>query len=245
MSSQWYKNNESLLANSMVCRSVIRDKILRCLLLGAFGLSQRRNLPDQKCLGTDVNANTVRNLSCVLQVGFYLVIWFSWSYQGLLYKFLASFFFLLSCPVVVDNTGADLRKITGCDSAHALLQKRDVAAQEGLVVTTPEICFEAILRVSSIRTQMLFKGVARPSSAGRSVVLSEEDGYGTQLSCSWWCRSTGSPVCAENITVSFYRVSPSRSETAVRSHITKSMLTGCAEAFLSYYARWCLTASHY
>lgn len=74
MSSQWYKNNESLLANSMVCRSVIRDKILRCLLLGAFGLSQRRNLPDQKCLGTDVNANTVRNLSCVLQVGFYLVI---------------------------------------------------------------------------------------------------------------------------------------------------------------------------
>lgn len=94
-------------------------------------------------------------------------------------------FFLLSCPVVVDNTGADLRKITGCDSAHALLQKRDVAAQEGLVVTTPEICFEAILRVSSIRTQMLFKGVARPSSAGRSVVLSEEDGYGTQLSCSW------------------------------------------------------------
>lgn len=94
-------------------------------------------------------------------------------------------FFLLSCPMVVDNTGADLRKITGCDSAHALLQKRDVAAQEGLVVTTPEICFEAILCVSSIRTQMLFKGVARPSSAGRSVVLSEEDGYGTQLSCSW------------------------------------------------------------
>lgn len=72
MSSQWYKNNESLLANSMVCRSVIRNKIL--LLLRAFGLSQRRNLPDQKCLGTDVNANTVRNLSCVLQVGFYLVI---------------------------------------------------------------------------------------------------------------------------------------------------------------------------
>lgn len=85
----------------------------------------------------------------------------------------------------MSNAGADLRKITGCDSAYALLQKRDVAAQESLVVTKPEICFEAIPHVSSILAQMLFKGVAWPSSAGRSVVLSEKDGYGTQLSSSW------------------------------------------------------------
>lgn len=85
----------------------------------------------------------------------------------------------------MNNAGTDLRKITGCDSAYALLQKHDVAAQEVLVVTKPEICFEAIPHVSSIPTQMLFKGVAWPSSAGRSVVLREEDGYGTQLSSSW------------------------------------------------------------
>lgn len=51
-----------------------------------------------------------------------------------------------------------------------------------------------------------------------------------------------SPVDAKNIAVRFCWVSPSRSETAVRSHITKSILTVRVEAFLSYYARLCLTA---
>lgn len=51
--------------------------------------------------------------------------------------------------MAVGNISAVLKKLTSSDSAHRLLQKRDVAAQDSSMVMTPEICFEAILRVSS------------------------------------------------------------------------------------------------
>lgn len=79
----------------MVSRSIIRNKILWYLLLGAFYLSQRENLPIQKRLRTDVNKNTVKKPAG----GFlsdYLIPFReagSWPHQGLLYKFLIFYLF--------------------------------------------------------------------------------------------------------------------------------------------------------
>lgn len=78
----------------MVSRSIIRNKILWYLQLGAFYLSQRENLPTQKCLRTDVNKNTVKK-----PVGEFLSDYLtpfreagSWAHQGLLYIFFFFFF---------------------------------------------------------------------------------------------------------------------------------------------------------
>lgn len=54
-----------------------------------------------------------------------------------------------------------------------------------------------------------------------------------------------SPGNAGNIAAGIYRVSPSHLETAMRSHIKKSILTVHIEVFLMYYARLCLAAQNY
>lgn len=58
-------------------------------------------------------------------------------------------FCLFSLLMAVGNTSKVLGKLTSSDSARRLLQTHDVAAQDSSMVTTPEICFGAILRVSS------------------------------------------------------------------------------------------------
>lgn len=134
-----------------------------------------------------------------------------------------------------------------------------MAAQDSSAVTTPEIRFKAILRVSSkvISSTNVIQGhcVAalhegqqqrrlQPAGATRGIIK----GTGTALSLSLAGASLqqeSSPANEGNVKLGAYHISPSCLETAMRSHIKKSILTVHIEVFLLYYARLCLAAQNY
>ena len=162
--------------------------------------------------------------------------------------------------MAVGNTSKVLRKLTSSDSAHRLLQKHDVAARDSSMVTTPEICFEAILRVSSksdsytkviqgrcvalLCRRVSNGGGVQPAGATAGIIKGIGAAHSLSL-VSGAVQQERSPVSAGNIASGFYHISPSCLETAGRSHIKKSILTVHIEVFLFYYAGLCLAAQNY
>lgn len=132
-------------------------------------------------------------------------------------------------------------------------------AQENSIVMTPEMCFEAILCFSSKRfLHKCYPGALhgtalqdgqqqrglQPAVAITGIIKGIDTAHSLRLASSA-VQEERSPVNAENIALGFYHISPSHLETAMRSHIKKSILTVYIEAFVLYYAVLCLAAQNY